>query len=184
MLDRDQALSLVQEHTPEPHMRHHALASEAVMRALARHLGQDPELWGLTGLLHDLDYPATRDEPARHGIEAAAVLDGRLPEEALCAIRAHNHEHTGVAPAAQLDFALRCGETVTGLVAAAALVRPDKLTGMAPSSLKKKMKDKAFARSVNRETIKECERLGLDLTAFLALSIEAMQGVAEDIGLQ
>lgn len=183
MLSRDDALALLRAHTPEPHMLHHALASEAVLRALATRLGHDPALWAMTGLLHDLDYSRTKDAPARHGPEAAAMLADSLPAEALCAIRAHNCEHTGEAPQTPLDFALRCGETVTGLVAAAALVRPGRLDGMAASSLKKKMKDKAFARNVNRETIKECERLGLDLGDFLTLSIAAMQVAAPDIGL-
>ncbi len=183
MLSRDDALALLREHTPEPHMLHHARASEAVLRALAARLGHDPALWAMTGLLHDLDYSRTRDDPARHGPEAAGMLQGRLPDEALQAIRAHNCEYTGVAPVAPLDFALRCGETVTGLVAAAALVRPDRMQGMAASSLKKKMKDKAFARNVNRETIRECERLGLELGDFLGLAVAAMQEAAPDIGL-
>ncbi len=183
MLSRDDALALLRENTPEPHMQNHALASEAVLRALAERLGHDADLWAMTGLLHDLDYSETKDEPARHGPEAAAMLEGKLPDEALQAIRAHNCEYTKVAPEAPLDFALRCGETVTGLVAAAALVRPERMNGMAASSLKKKMKDKAFARNVNRDTIKECDRLGLELGDFLTLAIGAMQGKAAELGL-
>ncbi|EPR37635.1 metal dependent phosphohydrolase [Desulfovibrio sp. X2] len=183
MLDRDAALALVRANIPDLSLFQHCLASEAVLRSLADRLGQDETLWALTGLLHDLDYATTKDDPARHGLAAADMLAAELPGEALQAIRAHNAEHTGVAPESALDFALRCGETVTGLITAAALVRPTKLEGLAASSLKKKMKDKAFARTVNRETIKECDRLGLELADFLNLAVAAMQGVAPDVGL-
>ena len=147
------------------------------MRALAVRFGENEDLWGLTGLLHDLDYPTTAENPARHGLDTADMLAGKLPEEALTAIRAHNAEMNGAsAPAGRFDFALRCGETVTGLISAAALMRPTGMEGMEVKSIKKKMKDKAFAASVSRERIKECEQAGVPLDIFLALSIEAMQG--------
>lgn len=177
MLDRQEALRLLQDNTPEPHLVQHALASEAVMRGLAARLDRDADLWGLAGLLHDLDYSATKDEPARHGAASADMLAGMLPDEALRAIRAHAFEMNGVEPASDFDFALRCGETVTGLVSAAALVRPNGMEGMQASSLKKKMKDKAFARNVRREVIRECEKLGLELGEFLTIAIESMRGM-------
>lgn len=107
MINREQALALLNEPGPEKHLIQHALASEAVMRALARHLGEDEEVWGLTGLLHDLDYPLTHDDPAKHGLVGAERIGDRLPEEALHAIRAHNGEMTGVAPSSAFDYALR-----------------------------------------------------------------------------
>lgn len=183
MITREQALELLhQAHTPENLMQH-ALASEAVMRALAKRLNEDEELWAITGLLHDLDYPATAQEPSQHGIETAKQLEGDLAAPALDAIRSHNAEYTGHAPKTQFDYALRCGETVTGLVSAAALVRPTRMEGMQAKSLKKKMKDKAFAASVNRDNIRECEHLGLELDEFLNLAIDAMTGIAPEIGL-
>ncbi len=174
MLNRDQALALVQAQNPEPHMVQHALASEAVMRALAAHFSEDPELWGLAGLVHDVDYPQTKDHPEQHGLQAEGILNGQVPPEVLAAVKAHNSECTGVEPVSRLDFALRAAETVTGLVNAAALVRPTGMEGMQASSLKKKMKDKAFAANVSRERIKECERLDLPLDQFLILAIGAM----------
>ncbi|MEG6550011.1 HDIG domain-containing metalloprotein [Desulfocurvibacter africanus] len=174
MLERQEALRLLNENTPEAHLIEHALASEAVMRGLARRLGREEDMWGLAGLLHDLDYSATKEDSARHGVTSADLLQGRLPEEAVQAIRAHAWEMNGVEPKSDFDYALRCGETVTGLVSAAALVRPDGMAGMQASSLKKKMKDKAFARNVRREVIRECEKLGLELTEFLTLAIESM----------
>lgn len=182
-LSRDEALELLRAATPDPHLMQHALAAEATMRALAHRLGQDVDIWGLTGLLHDLDYAHTAQTPEKHGLESAAMLAGRLPEESLHAIRAHNGEMNGHAPASQLDYALRCGETVTGLVVTAALVRPTGITGMEAKSLKKKMKDKAFAASVSRENIRQCAEIGLELDDFLQLSIAAMATQATALGL-
>ena len=183
MIDRDAALELLREPGPEPHLVQHGLASEAVMRALASHFGEDEELWGLTGLLHDWDYPLTANHPARHGLETAEKLEGVLPSVALQAIRAHNAECNGCKVDGRFDVALRCGETVTGLISAAALVRPTGIEGMQVSSLKKKMKDKAFAASVNRDIIRQCADMDMTLEDFLALAIEAMSGKAAELGL-
>ena len=180
MLERAEALKLLESENMEPNLLQHSLAAEAVMRGLAAHFElSEPEvqLWALTGLLHDVDYPRTKDQPARHGLEAERVLAGKLPDEAIYAIKAHNGECTGVEPKSRFDFALRCGETVTGLISAAALVRPDGLAGMEPKSLKKKMKDKAFAASVNREIIRECGKIGLELDEFLQIAIKAMSAM-------
>ena len=174
MLTRDAAFELVRQQNPEQNLIQHAVASEAVLRALAQHMGEDEALWGLVGLVHDVDFPQTRENPAQHGLLGAKMLEGKLPAEAITAIKAHNGECTGVSPQTRLDYALRAGETVTGMVTAAALVRPTGMEGMEAKSLKKKMKDKAFAASVNRDTIRECEKLGLTLDEFLTLSIAAM----------
>lgn len=184
MLDRDSALALVLAQGPNEGLRAHGLQTEAVMRALAVHLGQDVELWGLTGLLHDLDYPLTAETPERHGLALREILPpGALPDEALRAIAAHNDEHTGASPETAFDFALRAAESVTGIISANALVRPDRMRGMSPKSVKKKMKDKAFAANVRRENILECDKAGVPLDAFLALAIAAMDGVATETGL-
>ena len=117
------------------------------------------------------------------GLDATEILAGRLPEDALQAIRAHNGEHNGTPVQRRLDIALRCGETVTGLVTAAALVRPTGITGMEVKSLKKKMKDKAFAAGVNRDVIKSCTDMGLSLEEFLGLAIASMAARAKELGL-
>jgi putative nucleotidyltransferase with HDIG domain len=181
MLDRTEALAMLKASAPD-HLYVHALETEAVMRALAERLGHDQEAWGLAGLLHDLDYPQTKDTPEKHGLLTAESLAGKLPEEAIQAIARHN-EMNGNQPETQFDFALRCGETVTGLIHTAALVRPTRMQGMEAKSLKKKMKDKAFAASVCRETIKECEKIGLELGDFLALAIGAITGIEAEVGL-
>ena len=114
----------------------------------------------------------------------ATLVYGQLPDEALTAIRAHNAEMNGASgPASRFDYALRCGETVTGLISAAALMRPTGMEGMEVKSIKKKMKDKAFAASVCRDNIRQCAEAGLELDEFLALSIEAMHTHSAELGL-
>lgn len=183
MISRDEAFEILKKNTPEENLIQHALESEAVMGALAEKLGKDVELWSVTGLLHDLDYSSTADQPEKHGLISAEMLEGKLPEEAIAAIKAHNGEMTGSKPEAEFDYALRCGETVTGLIHANALIRPEKMKGMKPKSLKKKMKAKAFAASVNRDIINECEKIGLDLSEFFTISIAAIEKVAPEVGL-
>lgn len=184
MISRDEAVSHILAQNPNPGLLAHGRQTEAVMRAMAGQLGQDPDLWGLTGLLHDLDYPATAEAPENHGLALRGLLpDDALPAEAWQAIAAHNDEHTGVAPETPFDFALRAAESVTGIISAAALVRPDRMVGMAPKSIKKKMKDKAFAAGVRRANILECDKAGMPLDAFLALAIAAIADVAAETGL-
>lgn len=180
MLSRDKALELLKAQGPDEYLLKHSLASEAIMRALAPRFGGDAEGWGICGLLHDVDFSHTKDNPMLHGLMAKEMLtapgiDLDLPY--VYAITAHNSEYSGHEPKSELDYALRAAETVTGLIIAAALMRPTGMDGMEVKSLKKKMKDKAFARAVNRETIKECEKIGLSLDEFLALSIEAMSKI-------
>ncbi len=176
-LDREKAMELLLSKHPEKYLLQHGLYTEAIMRVLAKKLGVDEELWGITGLLHDLDYPETKEDPEKHGLMARKWLLGQMPEEALYAICAHNEEYTGVKAQSQFDFALRAAESITGLISAAAFLRPTGMEGMQPKSLKKKMKDKSFAASVDRERIKECEKLGLELTEFLQLAILGMTTV-------
>lgn len=174
MLNRQEACDLLLQHNVTPSLKKHALASEAVLRAMAARFNEDEELWGLTGLLHDLDFPATENNPARHGMAAAEILKDILPPQAVTAIIRHNAEMNGSCPETRFDFALRCGESVTGLIQAAALLRPTGYEGMNVKSIKKKMKDKAFAASVSRDNIRECEKAGLTLEEFLELAIKAM----------
>lgn len=174
MIDRETALDLLRENGVTPSLLSHALASEAVMGALAQRLGKDEDLWRLTGLLHDVDFPKTETSPQAHGVVAVEILSDKLPAEALAAIKAHNGEMNGAEPKSEFDYALRCGESVTGLISAAALMRPTGYDGMSVKSIKKKMKDKAFAANVNRKNIGECVKAGIELDEFLALAIAAM----------
>lgn len=155
------------------------------MRALARRLGEDPELWGITGLVHDLDFEQTAEAPAEHTKATCETLRPRgFPDEALQAIREHNAEALGIERQSKMGIALASAETLTGLIVATALVYPDKrLASVKPSSVLKRMKKKDFARAVNRDIIRECEGLDIPLEEFVALSLEAMEGIADDLGL-
>jgi len=185
MMERDAALELLRTHVKTDALVKHSLATEAIMRALARKLGRDEDLWGVTGLLHDLDFESTKDAPHRHGLETAALLaDADLPAEAVEAIKGHNAEGLGIERSGEFATALTAAETITGLVVATALVYPDKkVAGVKAKSIKKRMKEKAFARNVNRDHIRLCEEVGVPLPDFIDLSLSAMADVAEELGL-
>jgi putative nucleotidyltransferase with HDIG domain len=185
MMTRDEAYDLLCQHVQAENLRKHCLATEAILRALARRLGEDEALWGIVGLLHDLDFESTADLPAEHTKATCDLLRGKgFPEEALQAIREHNAEALGIARESRFGIALACGETITGLIVATALVMPDKkLASVKAKSVLKRMRKKDFARAVSREIIAECERLGIPLDEFAPLALEAMQGVADDLGL-
>lgn len=184
-IERDEALELVRAHIQNENLVNHSLASEAVLRAMARKLGQDEEKWGLTGLLHDLDAELEPDL-ATHTTRTVAVLqDKGVDAEIIEAIRLHNLEpYPGASRTTALQHSLAAGETITGLVTAAALVRPDRqLASVKAKSITKRYKEKAFARGANREIIAECELVGIPLAEFCALSLAAMQEIAAEIGL-
>ena len=185
MPNRDQALEKLREHVKNQKTVVHCLASEAVMRALARRLGEDEERWGLTGLLHDIDVEVTGADPKVHALKAEELLkEFSLDEEMIEAIRMHNDKATGIPRTTRFHHALAAGETITGLIYTTALVYPDKkLASVKYKSVRKRMKEKAFAARVNREHILECEKIGIPLDEFIQLSVDAMREIAEDIGL-
>jgi len=185
-MEREKALELLRIHVKNENLVKHCLASEAVMRALAARLGADQELWGLAGLLHDIDVERTAGDLARHTLEAAVILIGSgLPETLIEAVKMHNEAAQGGRKRTEIFHkALAAGETVTGLITATALVYPDrKLSGVKASSVTKRMKDKRFAAGVDRGIIMECEALGLKLEEFVELSLGAMRAIAPDLGL-
>ena len=160
----------------------HLVSVEGVMRRLGRHFGEDEERWALTGLFHDLDQDQTADDPARHAYLAAEWLrEAGAPDEVVNGVLAHAH------PEYQTDRMSRgivAADAVAGLLVAAALVRPERSAGMKVSSVKKKLKEKAFAPGVNREEVHQAEtNLELGLDEFIGLAIEGLQEVAPEIGL-
>jgi len=181
----ERGLGLLRQHVASDVLIKHCLATEAIMRAMATRFGEDAERWGLAGLLHDLDFEQTKDSPSEHGTKTAEILAREgLSGDIIQAIREHNAEALGIACESRMGIALSCGETVTGLIVATALVQPDRrLASVKPSSVRKRMKEKAFARNVSRERILDCEKIGLPLDEFLTLSVQAMQGIAADLGL-
>jgi putative nucleotidyltransferase with HDIG domain len=169
----------------QPNLIKHCLATEVIMRHLAIKLGEDEELWGLTGLLHDIDLEHTRGDPNQHAKLGAQILeDAGFPEAGVKAVLAHNGEVLGIERENRLEHGLTCAETVTGLIVATALIYPDKkLDSVKTKSITKRMKEKRFAENVSRDKILECERLGLDLEDFIQLSLEAMQQISLQLGL-
>jgi len=184
MSDRDRAWSLLTEFTQSESLRKHAMAVEACMRAYARKLGGDENLWGVVGLIHDFDYekyPSPEDHPYR-GNEI--LKEQGYSEEIRRAIMSHA-EYTGVPRDSQMERALFACDELAGFITACALVKPGKsLAEVEAKSVRKKMKDKAFARSVNRNDIVQgAAELGLDLEEHIAFCIEAMKRIAKELGL-
>jgi putative nucleotidyltransferase with HDIG domain len=184
-ITREQSRELLQRYIRNEKMISHCLASEAVMRGIARRLGRDEEKWGLAGLLHDLDVEVTNAEPAVHGTQTEILLkDYDVDPEILDAIRMHNEYSSGKERSTEFQHALAAGETITGLIFATTYVYPDKkLSSVKPKSVVKRMKEKMFAASVKRENIMECEKIGIPIDEFAALCIESMLPIATEIGL-
>ncbi|EKD49464.1 MAG: hypothetical protein ACD_63C00136G0001, partial [uncultured bacterium] len=185
-MTRDEAFALLKENLKDEKNILHSRETEVIMRALARKLGEDEEFWGVVGLLHDLDWEKTQDNPSEHTNVTAKILKGKgFPPEGIRAIQTHNSEHAkGVERREKLDYAVACAESITGLIFASALVHPDKkLANVKAKSVKKKFKDRSFAAKVSREMIVECEKLGLGLEEFIELSLNAMREIDEEIGL-
>lgn len=168
-----------------PNLIKHCLATEAIMRRLAKQLGEDEELWGLTGLLHDIDLEHTRDDPNQHAKLGAQILEEKgFPQAGVKAVLAHNGEVLGIEREGMLEHGLTSAETVTGMIVATALIYPDKkLDQVKIKSITKRMKEKRFAENVDRDKIRECEHLGLELPDFIQLSLEAMQQISLQLGL-
>lgn len=184
MIDREEALVLLRKYLRDDKLVKHSLAVEAILREMARKTGRDEELWGLTGLLHDLDYEYTQKEPERHANISAQILEGLLPEDGVNAVKAHNYRHTGYIPVSSLDKALIAVDAVSGLIIATALVMPSKkLSEVRLETLVNKFNDKSFARGCNRARIELCMDAGVELEAFLALSLDALKRVADRLGL-
>ena len=185
-VDRQAALELVKEYTQRESLIKHMLAVEAAMRFYARKFEEDEELWGATGLLHDFDYerwPNPNLDRTEHPFTGVKILGERgYPEAMIDAILGHA-EYSGVARESQMSKTLFAVDELCGFITAVAHVRPDHLGGMKPKSVRKKLKDKRFAAKVSREDIaKGIEELGIDESEHIANCIEAMQGIAGEMG--
>ena len=183
-MTRKEALDSVKDNVENENLVKHMLATEAIMEALARRLGEDEDEWGLTGLLHDIDVELTEGDMSNHSkLGADLVRDMGASEAVAHAILCHNEAH-GIPLETRLDKALFCADPLSGLITAAALVRPDKkLASVEASSIKKRFKEKSFAAGANREHIARCSELGLELDEFIELGLKAMQGIAKELGL-
>ena len=183
-MTREEAIDSIEANVENRNLIKHMLATEAIMRALARRFGEDEEEWGLAGLVHDIDVELTEGDMNNHSKLGADLAREMGASEAVAhAIMCHNEAH-GIPCETRLDKALFCSDPLTGLITAAALVRPDKkLAGVELKSVRKRFREKSFAAGASREQIATCNELGLELEEFIALSLEAMKGIAEELGL-
>lgn len=184
-ISREEALNLLTSYIKNPNMINHCLASEAVMRAIASKMNQDQDIWGIAGLLHDIDVELTEGNLEEHTLKGAEILKANgVSDEIIEAVKAHNETAYKKERTDPFHIALAAGETITGLITATTLVYPDKkIKSVKPKSIVKRMKEKAFAASVNRETIRECEKLNIPLNEFAIICLEAMTSIDEQLGL-
>src|SRR5437588_139990 len=183
-MNRADAYALVTEYTQNQSLIKHMLAVEAAMRAYARKLGEDEERWGIVGLLHDFDYERWPDAP-HHPLKGSEILrECGYPDDVIYAIKSHADYLPDCPRVSRMDKALYACDELAGLVTAAALVRPNGITDLTASSVKKKMKSKGFARNVSREDIaRGAADFGVDLTEHIQFVIDAMKPVAAALGL-
>jgi putative nucleotidyltransferase with HDIG domain len=184
MLTREEALNLVRKNVSKRNIVYHMIAVEAIMRSLAKYFGEDEDLWGLTGLIHDIDYEKIGDAWERHGVLAEEILKGMVSEDVIRAIKAHNFERTHVTPETRMEKALIACDAISGLMVACALVMPSKkLAEVKVKTVKKKFKDKDFARGADRERVLFCEKIGVPKEKFFEIALEGLRDFATEIGL-
>ncbi len=187
-MTREEALALVTEYTTQPHLIRHMLAVEAAMRAYAERFGEDADLWGLAGLLHDFDYEQNPDVSVEgHPIVGARILEEHgCPPEVVHAMLAHAAEITGVQPESRMEQTLVAVDELTGFLVAVALVRPSKsILDVEIKSVRKKWKTKEFAAAVNRAEIEHAaSELGMELNDHIGVVLDAMKDRASELGLE
>jgi len=183
-MTREQALALVQEKIKNVNLIKHCLATESCMRELAKHFQEDEEKWGLTGLLHDIDYEGTKNEPDKHSILGAEMLEKLGLDKEICeAVKTHNEAH-GIAPETRMAKAIFCVDPLTGLIVAATLVLPSKkIADLTVENVINRFSEKSFARGANREIISKCSDIGLSLEEFVEMGLEAMKKINSELGL-
>lgn len=181
-MERDKALEIVRKHLKNKNLMKHSLAVEACMRALASRLNRDAEKWGLAGILHDLDYEITEKSPELHTTETVKILEEMgIAPEIIHAIQAHAAQ---VPCQREMDWAIFSIDPLTGLIIAATLMHPSKkLIEVDLGFVKRRYKEKSFARGAKREDIEQIKNIGLDLDEFISICLEAMQGIDKELGL-
>lgn len=184
MIEKEQAIETVKRNVSDKNLRKHMYAVSAIMKELAIDLNEDTETWELVGLLHDIDYERTEDEPEKHALVSAEMVAGKLPENCCRAIKSHNFKNTGIEPSSNIDYALISADAISGLIVATALVMPDsKLEQVRVESVLKKFDDNSFAKSIDRDRILYCEKLGLNKEEFIRISLRALKKISDKLGL-
>lgn len=193
-MDRQTAYQLLTKHLHNKNLIKHCLACEAAMKALYLRITPESEQsdngktkWGITGLLHDVDYEIAQNENKleQHGLLIFDLEPDVIPEDIAYAIKSHNYENTGIKPKSPMDWGITCIDQLTGLIIACALIHPDKkLAPITVDFIKNRMKEKSFAKGAKREPILLCEeKLGISLDEFLSLTLTAMQEIHNELGL-
>lgn len=183
-LDRNQAWKLLTKHLKNKNLRKHCLAVEATMRAFARRFGKDQQKWGICGLLHDIDWEETKNEPEKHALKGAEILKkAGYQEDIVRAVKVHNHM-LELKPETPMEKTLWAVDELTGLVVATALVHPNKLADVTSESVLKKMDEKAFAKGVNRKVIRKGAKLiDLELEDEIKITLKAMKSIKDKLEL-
>jgi putative nucleotidyltransferase with HDIG domain len=182
MITREESLNMVKKHVKNENLVNHMIAVGAIMKGLAHKFGEDQELWEAVGILHDVDYESFGDDFRNHGAKSAEMVKDLLPEEGVKAVLSHN-DLTGNTAETRFEISLLAADAISGMIVANALVRPQKMIGMKAKSIRRRMKDKSFARQVSRENIMRCEEIGLSFNEFAQIAIDAMISVSDEIGL-
>ncbi len=190
-MNREESYQILTKHLKNKNLIKHCRSCEVAMQALCKHFhpeadANEIELWGITGLLHDADYEMAQEQNMldKHGL-LLFEYETNISDRTAHAIKAHNYEHTQVMPENDLDWSIACVDQLTGLIIAAALVRPDKqLSSVDTLTVLKRFKEKSFAKGANREAIKNCEeKLGIPLDQFITITLNAMQSIQKELGL-
>jgi uncharacterized protein len=190
-ITKEKAEKLIEEYINEPMTKLHLLESEAIMRSLARKFGEDEDTWGIVGLLHDIDWDLTKNNPAEHCVKCREILKQAGGSDFLIdTIISHGYANEEIPSLVdnkrteKIQYCLVAAETLTGIIIASALMQPDKkLSSVKLSSLKKKFKSKSFAAKCNRDLVMECEKAGIPLDEFLEIGLVALQGISDKLGL-
>ncbi|MGF7056664.1 HD domain-containing protein [Brassicibacter mesophilus] len=183
-MNRDIALKHVKENIKNKNLLKHMYATEAIMRGLAERFEEDADTWGIAGLVHDIDYDKTVDDPQRHSIVGGEILKKLgYSEDIVYAVKAHNEVH-GLERKDLIDKALYSCDPLTGLIVAAALISPEKKLDLIDEQfVLNRFKEKTFARGANREQINACKEFGLTLEEFIHIGLDSMRKIKDDLGL-
>lgn len=183
-MNREDALGLIKEHITKENLLKHMYAVEAIMKETAAFLNEDVEKWRMIGLIHDIDFEKTENSPEKHTLVAADILDEKIEDDMIRAIKAHNFENVGVQPESNAEKALIAADAVSGLIIACALIMPSKkLADVKVESISKKFKQKDFARNCSRERILFCEQINIPKEKFFEISLKALQNISKELGL-
>ena len=183
-MDRSESIKLIDKYIKEENIKKHCLAVGAIMKEIASFLNEDKEKWEIIGLLHDLDYEETKNHPEEHSLITAEILKDKVDSEIIEIIKSHNFDKLYITPNKKESYGLIASDALSGLIITTALVMPSKkLEDVSLKSVKKKFKQKEFARNVSRENIMFCEKLGIDRNKFFEIGIKALHTISKELGL-